>query len=165
MKLIFALLLLFSSALSSASGFESFFTGLEGEWRLLRSLTIIRLADGTFHRSRLTKFDALMVRENSTWRLDEEYCELSPKGQEACEVAWLRYEVEGAKLFLATEEGKFEVQVQRLGPSRLEIFYQWQGFSVGSQTYLKTPQVVIQKNIMKHPDGTHITQVIMLKKI
>jgi hypothetical protein len=165
MKLIFALLLLLTSGLSSASGFESFFTGLEGEWRLLRSFTLIRLADGTLHRSRLTKFDALVVRENSTWRLDEEYCELSSNGEQACGVAWLRYEVQGEKLFLATEEGRFEVQVQLLGPSRLEIFYQWQGFSVGSQTYFKTPQVVIQKNIMKHPNGTHITQVLMLKKI
>lgn len=144
-----------------ASNFETFFAGIEGEWKLEKELTEVTLSTGeTSSSSTITKFDASITRESYGWSLWEEYCVIE-NGEEVCGDMWAIYQVVDGKLILITESGKDEVKVLELTSTLLL-------FELGtskSHTESLSQDSVLQKNMSNESDGTLIVQSLYLKRV
>lgn len=143
-----------------ANNFETFFAGIEGEWKLEREFTEVTLPTGEVSSSStITRFDATITRESYGWSLWEEYCVIE-NGDEVCGDMWAIYQVVDGKLILVTESGKDEVKVLEL-TSTLLLFELGQA---KSHTESLSHDSVLQKNMASDSDGTLFVQSLYLKR-
>lgn len=161
MKIFLLLCLVTFSA--QAANLESFFSSLEGGWKIESAQSMSWTPEGGMSTSVASRFDASVTRTDNRWSFAEEMCWSTDGAEDVCSEASVTWEVQGDLLFIVMGEEKLPVNVVDIDQNQLGIILKTKDFVFNAVIGISNG-VLVQDGFTQMSNGASEYQSLRLLK-